>query len=271
MQEMVRAVLRAVYHTYVRTAHRRFYDLKARTRGMLSPMIYRRMYLLARALPDLDVIEIGGASGGGSIALALGLNESGKNARLIVVEKLQGGSRSRYGGYRDNLDIIQRNFGEFGVEERIVLFPYELTFDNGNDVLALVSTSRIAAFIHDADGRLDRDFLLFWPLLQPGGLIIIDDYSNTANYTPISDEHPQGGIKSVMTYRLLNQMIAWGLFNPFETMGHTVFGRKPHAANFTRFDLATCTRIIDGIKRERCEALGLSAERVTEHESRLGG
>lgn len=263
MQKRVRAVLRAVYHTYVRTAHRRFYDLKVRTRGMLSPMIYRRMYLLARALPDLDIIEIGGASGAASIALALGLKESGKSARLIVVEKLQGGSRARYGGYGDNLDIIQSNFRQFGVEERIVLFPHELTFDNGKDVLALLTTSQIAAFIHDADGRLDRDFRLFWPLLQPGGLIVIDDYSNAAHYTQLSDEHPQGGIKSVMTYRLLNQMIAWKLFVPFGTMGSTMFGGKPHDASFGRFDLETCTRIIDGIKRERCEALGLSAERVT--------
>jgi predicted O-methyltransferase YrrM len=263
MPKRVRAILRAVYHTYVRTAHRRFYDLKVRTRGMLSPMIYRRLYFLTRALPDLDIIEIGAASGAASIALALGLKESGKSARLIVVEKLQGGSRARYGGYRDNLDIIQSNFRRFGVEERIVLFPHELTFDNGKDVLALVTTSQIAGFIHDADGRLDRDFLLFWPHLQPGGLIVIDDYSNTAHYTPLSDEHPQGGIKSVMTYRLLNQMIAWGLFTPSGgTMGSTIFGRKPHHATFGRFDLETCTRIIDGIKRERCEALGVCAERV---------
>jgi predicted O-methyltransferase YrrM len=224
---------------------------------MLRPTIYRRLYLLARALPDLDIVEIGGASGAASIALALGMKDSGKRARVIVVEKLQGGSRTRYGGYQDNLVIMQSNIRQFGVDDRIVLFPHELTLDNGKDVRALMTTPHIAAFMHDADGRLDRDFLLFWPLLQPGGLMFIDDYSNTPRYTPVSDEHPHGGIKSVMTYRLLNQMIGWGLFVPFATIGQTIFGRKPPDANFGSFDLETCARIIDGVGRERRDALGL--------------
>lgn len=255
MKQIFRHFLREGYHAYVRTVHPRFYDLKVRTHGMLSAMVYRQIYLLARNLPDLDVVEVGGASGGASVAIALGMKESCKRAKLIVVEKLQGGSRTRVGGYRDNLELIQGNFRRFKVHENIVLYPKELTFENGTEVVALVTGSQIGAFIHDADGRLDRDFFFFWPLLQPGGLIVIDDYSNRANYKPISEEHPQGGIKSVMTYRLLNQMIAWGLFVPFRTMRSTIFGRKPRDADFGRFDLETCARIIQGVQHEHTLAV----------------
>lgn len=260
MQTSMKTVMRTLYRAYLRTAHRRFFELKARTHGMLSPLVYRKLYLLARSLPDLDVVEIGGASGAGSIALALGMAESGKRSRLIVVEKLQGGSRARYGGYPENLNAITSNFREFGVEDRIVLFPHELTLQNGRDVLALITTPELAAFVHDADGRLDRDFRLFWPRLRPGGLIIVDDYADSAQFTSISEEHPQGGIKSKMTYRLLNQMIAWGLFTPCGIVGDTIFGQKPEDAEFARFDGKTCTRIIEEVKRERSEVLGSAPE-----------
>jgi predicted O-methyltransferase YrrM len=218
---------------------------------MLNPMIYRRMYLLAREQPDLDMVEIGGAAGAGSVALALGMKESGKRSGLIVVEKLQGGSRATLGDYQRNLEIINGNFRDFGVDNVVRLYPHEITMENGSEVRALVQTREIAAFVHDADGRLDRDFFLFWPLLRPGGLIIVDDYANSPHFKPISERNPQGGIKSVMTFRLLNQMIDWGLFRPTRHMGNTVFGLKPAGADFSRFDREACRRIIEQVERER--------------------
>lgn len=251
MKGLFRPILRKGYHFLGRILHPRFYELKARTHGMLNPMIYRRMYLLAREQPDLDIVEIGGAAGAGSVALALGMKESGKRSGLIVVEKLQGGSRATLGDYQRNLEIINGNFRDFGVDNVVRLYPHEITMENGSEVRALVQTREIAAFVHDADGRLDRDFFLFWPLLRPGGLIIVDDYANSPHFKPISERNPQGGIKSVMTFRLLNQMIDWGLFRPTRHMGNTVFGIKPAGADFSRFDREACRRIIEQVERER--------------------
>jgi predicted O-methyltransferase YrrM len=251
MKAMLRAILRAGYHRYGRIRHPRFYELKARAHGMLNPLIYRRMYLLARKLPDLDIVEIGGAAGAGSVALALGMKESGKRSGLIVVEKLQGGSRASHGDYQRNLEIINGNFRSFGVEDVVRLYPHEITMENGSEVWHMIRTPEIAAFMHDADGRLDRDFFLFWPVLRPGGLIIVDDYANSPHFKPISERNPQGGIKSVMTFRLLNQMIEWGLFQPTRRMGNTIFGIKPVAADFSRFDREACRRIIEQVERER--------------------
>jgi hypothetical protein len=91
--------------------------------------------------------------------------------------------------------------------------------------------------MHDADGRLDRDFLVFWPLLRPGGLIIIDDYQ----------EH--GSHNHVLTYRLLNQMIKWKLFTPSFMMRNSIIGYKPANSDIRQLDVDVCLRIIRDCER----------------------
>ena len=223
---------------------------------MLSPSTYRLIYNTVRALPDLPIVEIGGAAGAGSIALAWALQDSGKKSKVVAIEKCDGGSRSNYGGYDENLKIIQDNFRRFGVEERIVLYPHGLSFENGHEMADLIETDEIAAFFHDADGRLDRDFYLFWPRLRPGGLIIVDDYEEkTSNFQAISKLHPTGGAKHLTTFRLLNQMIDWGLFQIDSIKGNTVLGYKPASADFSRFDMRICQKIIRDVQRMRDRAL----------------
>ncbi|WP_206756961.1 class I SAM-dependent methyltransferase [Tolypothrix sp. FACHB-123] len=221
------------------------------------------MYDLCCQLPDLDIIEVGGATGTGSVSLAWALKDQEKQSKLIVVEKCEGGTRVDVGGYAENLELIQSHFSKFGVSEQIRLFPKELTFENGEEAISLIKTPKLAAFIHDADGRIDRDFYLFWPLLCEGGLIIIDDYANEANYQPISERHPLGGAKLILTYRLLNQIMEWGLFKPTLKIGKTIFGIKPRNADFSRFNLATCQNIVAEIESERREYLASRARAVS--------
>src|SRR5690606_33132776 len=145
--------------------------------------------------------------------------------KLVVVEKCEGGSRSALGGYQENLERIRAVFEKFGVSEHVVLFPHELNDESADRVLALLSGERIAALIHDADGRIDRDFRLFWPRLEPDGLIVVDDYENAPEkYKSVSVQHPTGGAKMVITFRLLNQLVSWGLFEKIHQKGTTVFG-----------------------------------------------
>ena len=72
-----------------------------------------------------------------------------------------------------------------------------------------------------------------------------------------------GGGKGLRTYRLLNHMIDWGLFEPFDQVGHTVFGVKPPSGDFARFDLAQCRQTLAELDRERSEVLGTGCARVT--------
>lgn len=248
-------IVKRTYLMFESIVNPRFYKLRKKTNGMLLPIVYKKLYKLCTQLPDLDIVEIGGATGAGSVSIAWALRDTQKRSNLIVVEKCEGGTRTDIGGYEDNLKLIQQHFASFKADEKIVLFPHELTFENGAEVLSLIQTPRIAAFIHDADGRIDRDFYLFWRCLQPGGLIVVDDYANEPKYKPISDRHPQGGAKSVITYRLLNQIMEWGLFQPTEQIGKTIFGIKPLVADFDRFDLAKCQSIIEEVHQERNRVL----------------
>jgi predicted O-methyltransferase YrrM len=233
MSSALRTIAQKAYHRYLRLRTPRFYKLKQQTNGMLNPMIYRKMYNLIYKLPDLDIVEIGGAAGSASIAMGLALKESGKSSHLLVIERCEGGSRVKYGGYQDNYKIITENFRRFDVEEKIILYPHEITLDTGKEAISFIKTTEIAAFLHDADGRLDRDFFLFWPLLRPGGLIIIDDYAK------------QGSYKHVITYDLLNQIIEWKLFNPAFKIRNTIFGYKPFDSDIRRLDLHVCSQLIN--------------------------
>ena len=78
-----------------RAVHGRFYVLQRETGGLLSPKQYERIYTEALRLPDLDVVEIGGAAGTASIAIGWAMKRSRKNSRLIIVEKCEGGTRAQ--------------------------------------------------------------------------------------------------------------------------------------------------------------------------------
>ena len=221
-----------------RILYGRFYKLQRATEGLLSPAAYKLIYERMRATPDLDSIEIGGASGTASIAIAWAKAEAGHQSRHIVVEKLEGGSRDKYGGFQDNLARFNGNLAEFGAAGRVELFPHYLTPENGRQVIDLVRTGQIGGLMCDADGRLDRDFTLFLPLVHPEAAIIIDDF------------HPSRTWKHGMTYRLLNQFIAWELFILEESPHGMAFGRRHPHADVSRIDPEVCADIIDSVRTD---------------------
>jgi predicted O-methyltransferase YrrM len=253
MQNILKRIIGKGQQIWENLRYYRFYALKKQTGGMLRPGVYHKIYELCRQLPEGHIIEVGGASGAGSIAIAWALRDTHKRSKLITVEKCEGGSRTEVGNYTDNLALIQQHFAAHGAADQILLYPHELTLDNGHEVLELLHNENLAAFIHDADGRLDRDFALFWPRLMPNGLMIVDDYANKHKYRPLNDRYQQGGAKKMITFRLLNQLIKWGLFVPSFQMGETIFGYKPPQADFSQFDFEACQHIIADVHREREE------------------
>src|SRR5262249_20449188 len=182
-----------------------------------------------------DIVEVGAGSGSATIAMALALREANRQCRIVSVEKCEGGSRLEHGDRAANMTLLEGNLLQFGVRDRIVLYPHALTNENSAEVLAQIRTKQIGALVHDADGRIDRDFSLFWPLLRADGLIIIDDYENRPSFQPVSPRSPDGGTKSLVTFRLLNQFEQWGLVARDRVMGNTYFGHKPTQADFNRF------------------------------------
>lgn len=238
VRALARRVLPRPLVVYLQKRRNRFLALKLETGGLLDADAYARLYEEARCLPPGDVVEVGGAGGSGSIAIAWGLQETGHPSRVIVVEKCEGGSRDRYGDFGTNLERLHRHLEHFGVADRVSLFTERLTFDNGHEVLEKVRTPELSAFCCDADGRIHRDFYFFWPRLRPGGLIVIDDYHETFSR------------KHAVTYHLLNQLMEWGLFELESTVGSTCFGRKPARADWSLFDRDACELICDRVTAE---------------------
>ena len=239
----LRTYARRAFYSYQRIVNRRWAHLKTETHGMLRPATYKAIYQAAKRMADLDFVEIGGAHGASSIAIAQGMADGGRTGRLVVVEQCRGGSRALYGGYDQNYATITRNYRRFGVADRISLYPYKLLDETVPDVLGLLETKSIAGFMHDADGDLGRDFQHFWPLVIPGGLIVIDDYPRSEHVT-----HP----KKYRTWFLLNQLMEWGLFAIDERHTDTVIGHKPLVApGWDLFDRA----VMDQIKDEHALAV----------------
>jgi len=211
----------------------RFGHLRWRTDGLLHAEVYERLYEEARALPEGDIVEVGGASGAGSIALAWGRKDSGRSGDVVVIEKCEGGSRDLYGDWSSNFERFNRHVELFGVADRIRLHPRAIDIDSGPEIEPLIHSDRIAGLVLDADGRLYRDFHLFWERLAPNGLIVVDDY------------HPDRSRKHATTRVLLDLLSEWDLFRRDDALGDTVFGHKPEGASFGKFDLEHCRRVFE--------------------------
>ena len=202
-----------------------FWYVQRRARGMMSPHAYRKLHDLAIGLPDLPFVEVGAAAGASSIALARAIKSAGKRAPIIAIEKCSGGSRTSYGGFDDNLRILKRNLYRFGVFDHVRLFTKRFCESNADELLSVIGSSRIAGFMHDADGRLDRDFAVLWPRVVPGGLIVVDDYEMPGR--DLMTAHPMRARKKLMIKRGLDLLTEAGMFVPECLVGKTRFGRKP--------------------------------------------
>jgi hypothetical protein len=236
----------------------RWKDLKMRAFGMLPPAVYEEIYRTVFRGPDLDIVEIGGAAGAASIAAALGLKESGKSSRVIVVEKLQGGSRDRYGDYATNLNTIRDNFRAFDVESHVVLFPERVNFENAGRVKALIETPQISALMIDADGKINRDLALFGTMLAEDGKIIIDDYRDDATRFRADG----GGTKLVKVFRLANYLIGAGMLKVERQIGSTLFCTVPPGADLSLIDQNECEQIARGVEAYRQQYIAQRAADV---------
>ncbi len=124
-----------------------------------------------------EVVEIGAWQGRNSIALAYGCKAS-RNGHLVVIDHFEGNPESLpyYRVIREDLSDLQQGFHDnvarSGLGDWIELFarpreefdrhlPVRLLFEDGNHAYEAVA----------------GDLMHFEDLLQPGALVIMDDYS----------------------------------------------------------------------------------------------
>lgn len=212
----------------------RFTVLKWETEGLFADEIYERLHAEFLAAPDGDVVEVGGASGAGTISVALALKEGRKNGKIVVVEKFEGGTREKYGGHEVNLQRFWGFIERYGVKSYVRLWDGFLTEENVPQVRALVQTPVLAGLVMDADGCIHRDLNAFWDLLTPETRIFIDDY------------HPTHSGKHRLTYELTNFLVAEGFLKKLDQIEITVIARR---ASFDGrpFPIERCRVIYDEV------------------------
>lgn len=156
------------------------FDAKAVKRdcnGMLSEAVYASIHGAALAAPAGNFIEVGAAHGGGTVTLALALKAKGGPAHKVYsFEKIVGGSREKFGSIDRNKQIIEGNLRKFGVADQVEM----LYGDVRDECHRIPAEGEFGLMMLDADGRLDRDFALFFDRLAPGAPVIIDDVHKNA-------------------------------------------------------------------------------------------
>lgn len=142
-----------------------FDDIVRQCGGMLSSAAYQRIYEAARTGGLL--VEIGTGRGAGTVALALGLKDSGRAGTVISFDSLEDGRDANE--RQEQMERVRGNLLHFGVEELVTLIPAALP----EAMPALPDTMPISLLLLDADGRIDRDLLLLYERLHPGAPLII--------------------------------------------------------------------------------------------------
>ena len=204
-------------------------DIIVRCNGLLPPDVYMNIYECALKAKSGNMLEIGSAHGAASICIARGITDSGKNNHLIAVEKGEGNNSSmeKFGSKDFNIGKLEANIKYFNCEQNILVIPNRVS-EVADEIKNHAPFSLI--FI-DADGAIDRDFMLFYNSLKPGADIIIDDYEDFKDTNSLSKTNPLG--KSYVTYKFVNYFLEAGLIEKKKIVGNTIFCHKPEKINYS--------------------------------------
>jgi methyltransferase family protein len=256
---------------------RGYFDaLKDDTHGLMPGAVYSELYKLALA-GKCDVIDVGVGRGATSIAFALGIQESGRASVVHAIDQFSQHSRGPHRYCRatnphdcDALNLVEfrANVDKYGVSHLVrprlgttdAIAP-KLSPDLRADLLSI-----------DVDGMIDRDLAYFYDFVEPGGIIVLDDYSDfidgpsasrAAHIRVQSEAEIRAWIdkdrafnarrllgKKLLTYRLANYFAFVGAMTFERTIGPhgtTAVFRKATDRPFSSFSLSGIPRIEQGI------------------------
>jgi predicted O-methyltransferase YrrM len=123
-----------------------------------------------------NILEIGAFVGGGTIAAAFGVRDSGTRRKLIAIEP--GGSvKHKRLGTRNIFRDLERNLAKQGVSEMVTLIRGR-SFDVATTraVNMALGPDKIGLLILDADAAKQRDIQCYRDRLADNCWMVIDDY-----------------------------------------------------------------------------------------------
>lgn len=192
--------------------------------GMLSDSVYEEIFRLSAIAKPRNIVEIGTAHGAATIAIGLGALSESTDFSIWTVDKLGGrfSSRSAYGSVEANRAIVESNFTKAGISDKVSLFVGD------SDEFATQSNvpKSIDFLMLDADGRIDRDLLNFYPRLAVGANVIIDDADNTIWLSKNHEGVPFIDNKHRTTELLMNGYCEAGFLTLEKRVNETAFCKK---------------------------------------------
>jgi predicted O-methyltransferase YrrM len=128
-----------------------------------------------------DILEVGAYTGGATIAMAMGVRDSGTEKKIVSIERGCRVDHPRI-GTKDSFKDLRRNLKRFGFLDQVTLINGR-SFDP--DTIAMVrrlsSPRSIGLFVFDADANVRRDIDCYSDRFADRCWIVIDDYLGGAD------------------------------------------------------------------------------------------
>ena len=85
--------------------------------------------------------------------------------------------------------------------------------------------------------------------------MVIDDFADEPEFQPKMVECPDGGIKKLMTYRIVNDLANKGALRKRFQINDTLFASRSPGETMQRIDSRASEGIIEAVKNERATAV----------------
>jgi predicted O-methyltransferase YrrM len=128
-----------------------------------------------------DILEIGSYIGGATIAMAMGVRDSGTEKKIISIERGCQVEHPRI-GTKDSFKDLKKNLKRFGFLDQVNLINGR-SFDPAtiDIVRQTIGPRQIGLFVFDADANVRRDINCYSDRFADRCWMAIDDYLGGAN------------------------------------------------------------------------------------------
>jgi predicted O-methyltransferase YrrM len=154
--------------------------MKAADCSMLGVDALVMLYHCAK-VSDGNILEVGAYTGGATIAMAMGVRDSGIEKKIVSIERGCRVDHPRI-GTKDSFKDLRKNLKRFGFLNQVTLINGR-SFDP--DTIAMVrrlwNPRSIGLFVFDADANVRRDVNCYSDLFADRCWIVIDDYLGGAD------------------------------------------------------------------------------------------
>jgi predicted O-methyltransferase YrrM len=128
-----------------------------------------------------DILEVGAYTGGATIAMAMGVRDSGTAKKIISIERGCRVDHPRV-GTKDSFKDLRKNLKRFGFLDQVTLINGRSFDPDTIDTVRQLSSPRsIGLFVFDADANVRRDIDCYSDRFADDSWIVIDDYLGGAD------------------------------------------------------------------------------------------